>query len=208
MVICLERDADLHMAQLMPLPLTVSCFSKIQIGFTFLVPAHPGSPGQRAVKRACVRACVCCLCSGWKICHLLPPHLFQCPFLGKPWLATSPLVGLVHLLWKRNIRDELHLTGTVCIVTEMVQNVVGITLSTDAYYHLLKFIVEPEFYVGCRILCLATDFILCHVKLYGTCSSYWSDFCHVSNVWLHLHRVFPNVHLFIFWITLSKFNRF
>ena len=39
------------MAQLMPLPLTVSCFSKIQIGFTFLVPAHLGSPGHRAVKR-------------------------------------------------------------------------------------------------------------------------------------------------------------
>jgi len=36
-VICLERGADLHMAQLMPLPLTVSCFSKIQLGFTFLV---------------------------------------------------------------------------------------------------------------------------------------------------------------------------
>ena len=50
-VICLKRGADLHMAQLMPLPLTLSCFSKIQIGFTFLVPAHPGSPGQRAVKR-------------------------------------------------------------------------------------------------------------------------------------------------------------
>ena len=50
MVICLERGADMHMAQLMPLPLTVSCFSKIQIGFTFLVPAHPGSPGKRAVK--------------------------------------------------------------------------------------------------------------------------------------------------------------
>jgi len=42
--------ADLHMAQLMLLPLTVSCFSKIHIGFSFLVPAHPGSPGQRAVK--------------------------------------------------------------------------------------------------------------------------------------------------------------
>jgi len=53
-VICLVRGADLHTAQLMPLPLTVSCFSKIQIGFTFLVPAHPGSPGQRAVKRMCV----------------------------------------------------------------------------------------------------------------------------------------------------------
>jgi len=46
MVICLEQCADLHMAQLMPLPLTVSCFTKIQIGFTFLVPAHPGSPGK------------------------------------------------------------------------------------------------------------------------------------------------------------------
>ena len=53
-VICLERGADLHMAQLMPLSLTVSCFSKIQTGFTFLVPAHLGSPGQRAVKRVCV----------------------------------------------------------------------------------------------------------------------------------------------------------
>ena len=50
MVICLERGADLHMARLMPLPLTVSCSSKIQIGFTFLVPAHPGSPRQKDVK--------------------------------------------------------------------------------------------------------------------------------------------------------------
>ena len=56
MVICLEIGGDLHMAQLMPLPLTISCSSKIQIGFTFLVPAHPGSPGKRAIKR-CV--CVC-----------------------------------------------------------------------------------------------------------------------------------------------------
>jgi len=48
MVICLQRGADL------PLPLTDSCFSEIQIGFTFLVLAHPGSPGQRAVKRVCV----------------------------------------------------------------------------------------------------------------------------------------------------------
>ena len=54
MVICLERGADLHMAQLMPTSLTVSCFSKIQIGFTFLVLAHPGSPGLRAIKRLCV----------------------------------------------------------------------------------------------------------------------------------------------------------
>jgi len=43
----------------MPLPLTVSCFSEIQIGFISLVPAHPGSPGQRAVKWVYVCVCVC-----------------------------------------------------------------------------------------------------------------------------------------------------
>ena len=64
MVICLERDADLHMAQLMPLPLIVCCFSKIQIGFTFLVSAYPGSPGQRAVERVYV-----CMPSGIKCKH-------------------------------------------------------------------------------------------------------------------------------------------
>jgi len=58
-VVCLEQGADLHMAQLILLPLSASCFSKIQIGFTFLVPTHPGSPGQRAVKRVCVCVCVC-----------------------------------------------------------------------------------------------------------------------------------------------------
>jgi len=62
MVICLERCADLHMAQLMPLPLTISCFSKIQTGFTFVVPAHPGNPGQGAVKRVCVCVYVVYVC--------------------------------------------------------------------------------------------------------------------------------------------------
>jgi len=57
-VICLERGADLHMTQLMLLPLTVSCFSKIQIGFAFLVPAHPGRPGQMGV---------CVVCNDWAL---------------------------------------------------------------------------------------------------------------------------------------------
>ena len=73
MVICLERGADLHMAQLMPLPLIVSCFSKIQIGFTFMVPADPGGPGKRAFKR------VWCVCVAhvrgsvllWRLCDTL-----------------------------------------------------------------------------------------------------------------------------------------
>jgi len=53
-VIYLKRGADLHIAQRMPLPLAVSCSSKIQTGFTSLVLAHLGSPGQRAVKQVCV----------------------------------------------------------------------------------------------------------------------------------------------------------
>ena len=78
MVICLERGADLHMAQLMPLPLTVSCFSKIQIGITFLIPAHLGSPGKRAVKRVCVSSSV----SGTFLqiaVVLLSSRIFPCP---------------------------------------------------------------------------------------------------------------------------------
>ena len=80
MVICLEQGVDLHMAQLMPLPLTVSCFSKIQIGFTFLVPAHPGSPGKRAVKRVCVCVYCACLCPSF--------HQYQVLLLDA-WVLTS-----------------------------------------------------------------------------------------------------------------------
>ena len=54
MVICLEQGADLHMAQLMTLPLTVSCFNKIQIGLTSLVVAYLSSPGKGPLN-----GCVC-----------------------------------------------------------------------------------------------------------------------------------------------------
>jgi len=71
MVICLVQGADLHAAQLMSLPLTVSCFRKIQIGFTFLVSAHPGSPGQRAVKRVLLLLFHACLWTTfWQDGHL------------------------------------------------------------------------------------------------------------------------------------------
>jgi len=49
--------------QLMPLPLAVSCFSKIQIGSTFLVPAHPGSPRKGPLNGCVCGLCVCvCVC--------------------------------------------------------------------------------------------------------------------------------------------------
>jgi len=58
MVICLEHGADLHMSLWIPLPVAVSCFSKIEIGFTFLVSAHAGSPGKGPLN-GCVCVCVC-----------------------------------------------------------------------------------------------------------------------------------------------------
>jgi len=60
MVICLDRDADLHMAQLMSL--NVCCFSRIQIGFTFLVSAHLGIVPGKGPLNGCVCVCVVGLC--------------------------------------------------------------------------------------------------------------------------------------------------
>ena len=70
-VICLEQGADLHMTQLMTLPLTVSCFSKIQIQYLYLVPAHPARPGQKAVKRVCV--CATDGVMAWSVSVLVMP---------------------------------------------------------------------------------------------------------------------------------------
>ena len=86
MVICLERGADLHMAQRIPLPLTVSCFSKMQIGFIFLVPAHPGIVPDKGPLNGCVCVnhfpCQCSqlfkanwlhwqdvVCAAWYVCR-------------------------------------------------------------------------------------------------------------------------------------------
>jgi len=78
MVICLERGADLHMAQLMPLPLTVSFSSKIQIGFTVLVPAYPGCPGKEAVKwLLLLLLCVVIYEVGCVIAVIINPILIQ-----------------------------------------------------------------------------------------------------------------------------------
>ena len=85
MVICLERDADLHMAQLIPLPLTVSCFSKIQIGFTFLVSAHLCS-----LKKGPLNGCVCvCVC----VSVLTMYTLVQA--VGTIWASASIAYGML-----------------------------------------------------------------------------------------------------------------
>jgi len=87
MVICLEQGADLHMVQLMPLPLIVSCFSKIQIGFTFLVPAHLGSPGKGPLN-----GCVCVI----KLClqhDFLAGSIRDSCNLHQTWLVDGQLVA-------------------------------------------------------------------------------------------------------------------
>jgi len=93
----------------MPLPLTVSCFSKIQIGFTFLVPAYPGSPGQRAVKRVCVvcdLTCVNCMIgpSGAEVtvCSYADAFMFSSCTLSQQ--STFILqISLPDVLWYKKI---------------------------------------------------------------------------------------------------------
>ena len=98
-VVSLEQGADLHMAQLMPLPLTISCFTKIQIGFAFLVPAHPGSPGQRAVKRVCVCVCVCVCASALLFLRRIQMNELICllPMEYQEWNPESS--------WRRPLKD-------------------------------------------------------------------------------------------------------
>jgi len=89
-----EWSAHFHMAKLMPLPLTVACFSKIQIGFAFLVPANLGSPGQRAVwedpgLNLTVDGCV--YLNGH--CDMLPWARAVCTFIAMPG-STQPCIPL------------------------------------------------------------------------------------------------------------------
>ena len=117
MVICLECGAHLHIAQLMPLPLTVSCFSRIQIGFTFLVPAHPGSPGQRAIKWGCV------------CCGLLQSKMARFRlFTGAATESKVTASAALHLACTH------HCSTTSCRMVSVVQGRVDRCLTTPAAF--------------------------------------------------------------------------
>jgi len=104
MVICLELGADLRMAQLMPLPLTVSCFSKIQIGFIFLVPAHLSSPG-KGPSNGCV--CVCCITLTRFLCVL-----YKGKGKGSPYSVAERRVSeLIPVLGSQRAGDVSHKPG-------------------------------------------------------------------------------------------------
>jgi len=69
-VICLERGADLHMAKLMPLPLTVSCFSIIQIGLPFWYWLTRVVPDKGPLN-GCVSSILLCLEQGADCLHMV-----------------------------------------------------------------------------------------------------------------------------------------
>ena len=126
MAICVERDADLHMAQLMLLPLTVSCFDKIQICFTFLVPAHPGSPGKRAIKRVCVRV------KYHSVRHTPVGVCGRRRFLERRHLQQVVVgeVGVAHTASPPVVQSVAHATRAVVVADQVTTDRVGLTLVT------------------------------------------------------------------------------
>ena len=99
------------MAQRIPLPLTVSCFSKIQFGFTFLVPAHPGSPGQRAIKWVCV--------SVWQYATIFWEFVLRCKEYYGKCAATRYLVPTLVWTVRELCVTLLHAKGChICFVTD------------------------------------------------------------------------------------------
>ena len=124
MVVYLERNADLHMAQRMPLPLTVSCFSKVQFGFTYLVPAHPGSPGQRAVKRVCVCVCVCVCVMAQSVTMMWRGVACssECAFRALCWICCVT-VGIGNKVWLASSNTDFSpesLLLPLCLVGWMI----------------------------------------------------------------------------------------
>ena len=162
MVICLERGADLHLAQLMPLPLTVSCFSKIWIGFTFLVPDHPGSPGKRAIKR--VSVCVNTIML--KHMKKFKRSEVQISALAAVFIRTGTVVDILHVQFgTTGVRVHIgcfrvhrlikHFTfhGTVNerkllgLITTRIGNVnvAGSSLSTDSQLKQSRALIYSQF---------------------------------------------------------------
>ena len=94
MVICLERGADLHMAQLMPLPFTVCCFSKIQIGFTCLVPLTWVVP-EKGPLNGCV--CVCVYVSLDRVPNILKRAIFhdKCSSVIFKYFTVLPVINVL-----------------------------------------------------------------------------------------------------------------
>jgi len=160
----MEQGADLHMAQLMPLPLNVSCFSKIQTGFTFLVPAHLGSPGKGPLNR-CV--CVCPGLPRWagtrRNIHPLTRHIH-------PDHQTS-FINYIHLL--RSIASSLfNLRAWQSSSTTFLQSPDSLWSSSwsETLYFILHTFLHPNHHLFAThahtiAACSAVIPMLCHLSL-------------------------------------------
>jgi len=125
----------------MPLPLTVSCFSKIQIGFTFLVPAHPGSPGKRAVKRVCVCVLSVCVYVCVHCCQLCTIVVFNFSYyfflaILYSYVTSSCLTYLyvlhIWVIWYRCLLNSL------CSVNQLFTVRVHLPNFDEMYFSCLK----------------------------------------------------------------------
>jgi len=111
----MEQSADLHLVQLMPLPLIVSCFSKIQIGFTFLVPAYPGSPGKGPFYG---RMYVCILLSN-SVTHSNSSEVSGCLQETESMLQLHAASSVLMLTYTLTSPDQHH--TPICTVAIMQQ---------------------------------------------------------------------------------------
>ena len=106
-VICLERGADLHMVQLMPLPSQnpiISCLILIQTGLIFLVLAYPGCPGIEAIK--------------WVV---LPPVLWRCWLGGRKGIRPVKKLSGGVLAWL-SVWSEVHTCWCHCLLLQWNQD--------------------------------------------------------------------------------------
>jgi len=109
---CLGRGADLHIAQQMPLPLTVSCSSKsrlvlpflvlpfLVLPFWYLLSTHPSNPGQIPEEQWNGCVCVCVISCKMDFLHS-PQHAAQ-------WWAPMTSLSLAGVYCTRALLGDMY----------------------------------------------------------------------------------------------------
>jgi len=172
----------------MPLPLTVSCFSKIQIGFTFLVPAHPGSPGQKAVKQLCV--CVWCRVVSCDVmwCHVMLRNILTWAIVHEWWFNLAvKLDQLLHWnvmqcwYWSCIAKLFLKYWSYLCDVNNIFVHIKLITYMQQTKWLLLILFPLIVILLQChmRVMCTVIWASVASSLLFRQCWCYL-----LGNIWL------------------------
>ena len=164
----------------MPLPLTVSYFSKIQIGFTFLVRAHLGSPGQRAVKRVCVCVCVCKCCNGiacwlsfFAFTVLLLKEWHGSLYASKEFIINFQILWTLTILCGRGFLKLLTYAEVFCVSGSISQWIfISIPVVMIPYAARLLYL--------CVYLCVGV--CMCIYQCVGVCVSVYTSVCQCLSV--------------------------